>query len=57
MIREALSYFPFPQLTAVALLIFISLFVGMLVWLFRKKRRPLIGHLECLPLEEEESHG
>lgn len=53
---EVLSMFHMPWLTSLGLLIFFSLFVGMLVWVTRPGRQPLYEHLSRLPFSEEEHH-
>ncbi len=55
MIREALSHFPFPAMTAFALLLFLAIFTSMLFWVFRRSGRAVYQHLEHLPIDEEHS--
>lgn len=51
--QEVLQNFPHIELTAIALLIFFTIFCGMLYWINRKDQRSVIQHLEQLPLDKE----
>ncbi len=53
MIKEVLSHFHLPILTCIALLIFFTLFCGMLFWISRKPNRKLYKTMQQLPLSEE----
>jgi cbb3-type cytochrome oxidase subunit 3 len=49
---EALVNFPLTMLTCVGLMLFFSVFVGMLWWINLRWRRPIYQHLANLPLED-----
>lgn len=53
MMREVLSNFHLPWLSCLALLIFFSLFISMLLWVFRKDGKAVYQYIENLPLEEK----
>lgn len=52
MIREALSNYPHALLTAVGLILFLGVFVGMLIWVFRKGGKEFYGRMAELPFNE-----
>ena len=51
MMREVLSHFHLPWLSCVALIIFLSIFVSMLLWVFRKDGKVVYQYIEKIPLE------
>lgn len=53
MMREVLSQFPFTTLVLTGQLIFFSIFVGALFWVFRPGSKRTYQHLENLPFEGE----
>lgn len=55
MIQESLKNFPFIWLTCIALLLFLGLFLGMLLWIFRKDSTAFYQKIQTLPLQKEES--
>jgi cbb3-type cytochrome oxidase subunit 3 len=50
----ALANFPFVGLTVIALVLFALVFLGFVVWTFRKESSKIYKHAENLPLEGEE---
>lgn len=50
---EVLAYYNMPDLSVLGLIIFLTVFVGMLVWVFHPWRRPIYEHLSVLPLKED----
>jgi len=53
MIRQALSYFPWPELVLVGQLMFLGIFLTMLVWIFRKGSATFYDEISRLPLDQE----
>ncbi len=54
--QEILTLFPWPWLTVVALLIFFSFFVGLLIRVGMKSQRSVFAAAELLPLQDGERH-
>ncbi|WP_127715878.1 cbb3-type cytochrome c oxidase subunit 3 [Halobacteriovorax sp. HLS] len=52
MIKQVLMNFNHPWLPTLGVLIFITLFVSMLVWINRRGSDPYYAKAENLPLEE-----
>lgn len=50
--KEYLLNFPHIDVTLVALMIFMGIFIGMLVWIFRKNSTQVYDKLSKLPLED-----
>lgn len=50
---EALSYFHLPMLTLIGLGIFVSYFMLMLLWVYRRQGVPMYQHLANMPLGED----
>jgi cbb3-type cytochrome oxidase subunit 3 len=48
--QEALSQFPMMWLVSLAMLIFLTFFVGMLIWVSRRQNKPLFANAANLPL-------
>ena len=55
MIRETLSHFNMPWLTCVGLILFLAVFTGAVLWVFRKESTRVYARLEQLPLQEDQS--
>jgi cbb3-type cytochrome oxidase subunit 3 len=53
MIKEAFAQFPHIWLTCLGLLIFLSVFIAVLIRVFRHSHRELYKNLSELPLQEE----
>ncbi len=51
-----LSQWDLPLLPTIALLIFISLFVGVLWWVTREKNKSTYEEIKFLPLKEGNNH-
>lgn len=49
---EGLQYFTDQYLLIIGLLIFVSLFLGFVAWVFRKDRQGLYQEVSKLPLQE-----
>ncbi|PIQ27977.1 CcoQ/FixQ family Cbb3-type cytochrome c oxidase assembly chaperone [bacterium (Candidatus Blackallbacteria) CG17_big_fil_post_rev_8_21_14_2_50_48_46] len=50
---EVLAYFNMPDLTNVGLIIFFTVFISMLIWVFQPWRKPVYQHMSELPLQED----
>jgi cbb3-type cytochrome oxidase subunit 3 len=50
--QQVLALFPHIGVTGFALVLFFGLFIGMLIWVFRKSSRGLYDELSRLPLEQ-----
>lgn len=48
--QDVLTQFPLPVLPTIALLIFFTFFVGMLVYISRRQNKPLFQHVANQPL-------
>jgi cbb3-type cytochrome oxidase subunit 3 len=55
MISQALSHYQHTLLTCVGLLLFLGVFIGSLLWTFRKNGRDFYHFMENLPLEENQN--
>jgi cbb3-type cytochrome oxidase subunit 3 len=51
MIREVLSHFHLPFLSCIGLLLFMGVFIGALMWVFRRGSKELYTAMSDLPLE------
>ena len=47
-----LGSFDMTWMTNFALILFFSLFIGMLIWIFRRSSKELYSRVEQIPLEE-----
>ncbi len=52
--QEAFSYFTMGYLNVIAMLIFMSVFVGVIFWIYRKSSQSYYQKISRLPLEAEE---
>lgn len=50
--QELLSQFPAPMAVGLALFIFLTVFVGLLLWVFRKGSSKVYSDIEKLPLDD-----
>ncbi|PKL75338.1 MAG: CcoQ/FixQ family Cbb3-type cytochrome c oxidase assembly chaperone [Candidatus Melainabacteria bacterium HGW-Melainabacteria-1] len=50
---EVLAYFHMPQMTLIGLTIFLTFFLSMVIWVYRRQRVPLYQHLANLPLGDD----
>lgn len=57
MIQKVLSHYHLYQLTCVGLILFMSVFVSALIWVFRKASSKVYQELAQLPLEDLKSRG
>lgn len=57
MLSQVASRFPLPWLTVVGLLIFFTVFVGVLVWVFRRGSAELYQQMAQAPLEGASIQG
>lgn len=55
MMRQGLSYFTDIQLTSAGLIIFFTIFAGVLFWTFRRSGRAHYSKMEMLPLTEAQT--
>lgn len=56
MIRESLAHLHWTTLPVVSMLLFASIFVGVLIWVYRKESHRIYQEMGQLPLEKE-THG
>ena len=57
MLREVLTKFPYINLVITGQLIFLSVFIGVLFWVFRSKSLCTYNYLANIPLDAKgESH-
>lgn len=54
--QELLSYFPWPWLPSLALLIFFTVFVGLIIRVSLKSQRVMFTEAERLPLQDGEKY-
>ena len=54
MMAQTLSHFHLPWLTCVGLLLFLGVFLGACVWVWRKDSEAFYKRLERLPFENSE---
>lgn len=52
MIQRVLSHYHLPGLTCLGLILFMSIFIGALIWVFRKGSKNVYETLEQLPLKD-----
>lgn len=50
---DVLAHFPYIGATCFALLLFMTLFVAALAWVFRKSSRSFYQYVASIPLQEE----
>lgn len=50
---QILDYYNMTGLSNLGLVLFVSLFTAMLIWVFHSRRRPVYEHLANLPLEDD----
>ncbi len=50
---EGLKFFTDTQLTSVGLIIFFTLFISMLIWVFRVTGKQTYQYVEQLPLKQD----
>lgn len=55
--QEILSRFPWPWLSATALVIFFVFFLGLLVRLWMQSQQPVLLRAQQLPFDEGEKYG
>ncbi len=53
MIKEALSFFPMPQLPLVGLILFAAVFIGVVLWTGRGGAKKLYDRTSRQPLDGE----
>ena len=53
MIRETLAHLHWSTLPVISMLMFASVFVGVVIWANRKESRSIYQEMENLPLEEK----
>ena len=56
MIQESLSHLHWSVLPVVSMFLFLSVFIGVLIWVFRKESNGIYKQMGELPLEEN-NHG
>ena len=54
MIQRVLSHYTMPALSGLGLLLFMGVFLGALVWVFRKGSREFYSNLSDLPMKEDD---
>jgi cbb3-type cytochrome oxidase subunit 3 len=45
--------FPMPWLTVIAMLLFVAVFVGILLWVFQPERKAIYENISKTPLSED----
>ncbi len=55
--QSALSYFQYPEMVLVPLILFFVFFMLLLFFITRPKNRELFKKMEKMPLEEEETNN
>lgn len=55
--QKALLFFTDIDLTLVGLMLFFSVFVGSILWVYRKNSGQTYSYIEQLPLNEGEQRG
>jgi cbb3-type cytochrome oxidase subunit 3 len=56
-IRDVLSHFHLPLLSCVGLLLFMGVFIGALMWVFRRGSKEFYQKLSDLPLDRVQQDG
>ncbi len=54
--RDVLTQFPLMSLVITGQLLFFAIFVGALIWVFRRKSRAFYEQLSKLPMDEGGTH-
>ena len=57
MIRETLAHLHWTTLPVISMLMFATVFVGVVIWANRKESRRIYSEMENLPLEENGRGG
>ncbi|MCB0414384.1 MAG: CcoQ/FixQ family Cbb3-type cytochrome c oxidase assembly chaperone [Bdellovibrionales bacterium] len=55
--KEALSYYANPELVMLTLFLFFLLFVGVVLWTYRKSGKNYYDEIARLPLKEPNPNG
>lgn len=55
MIREWLSHLHWSTLPIITMMMFISVFVGAVIWVYRKKSGEIYAQISRLPLEDNDT--
>lgn len=55
--QEGLAFFTDIHLTIIGLIIFVTFFIGVLIWVNRKSAGPLYAKLAEMPLTEGKENG
>ena len=50
--QDLLSQFPVPMVVGMAMFLFLSVFIGAILWVYRKESTVIYSEIEKLPLEE-----
>lgn len=51
--QEVLSHFPMPWLSGIGLLLFLSVFIGAAIWIYRSGSAELYRKMAELPLKKQ----
>lgn len=57
MIRDTLAHLHWSVLPVVSMLMFLSVFVGVLIWVYRKESHRVYQEMGNLPLQEDHVGG
>ncbi len=57
MIREALTHLHWSVLPVVSMFMFLSVFIGVIFWAYRKESKEVYSQMSGLPLEETSRGG
>jgi cbb3-type cytochrome oxidase subunit 3 len=52
--QEALSFFTHTELTGVAMFLFMAVFIGSVIWTYRKRGKQFYEKMSRLPLQEDQ---
>lgn len=52
MIQKVLAHYKLPELTCFGLILFMSVFIAAIIWVFRKQSSKFYAGLEQLPLQD-----
>ena len=54
--RQVFENFDLTILPSIGMILFLSVFLGMVIWVFRRNSKQIYNEMSQIPLEEERSH-
>ncbi len=54
--RQVFENFDLTILPSIGMILFLSVFLGMVIWVFRKNSKQIYSEMSQIPLEEERNH-